>query len=128
MVKSYKFSCCFAILVLLKKFFNFFRLFLAFPYSSVLTYPNSTAFQVIEQELPAIEAGCKAFDANYSPKIVVVICTKRHMNRFFETQQNGNGLAMVNLLPGSVMDEKFSTEGLQEYFMLSHNPIKVSFL
>ncbi|KAI1702534.1 piwi domain-containing protein [Ditylenchus destructor] len=79
---------------------------------------------VIEQELPAIEAGCKAFDANYSPKIVVVICTKRHMNRFFETQQNGNGLAMVNLLPGSVMDEKFSTEGLQEYFMLSHNPIK----
>ncbi|KAI1710487.1 piwi domain-containing protein [Ditylenchus destructor] len=79
---------------------------------------------VIDEELPAIVAGCKAFDKNYSPKIVVVICTKRHSNRFFETEMNGNGPAMKNLMPGSVMDDKFSTEGLEEYFMLSHNPIK----
>lgn len=58
---------------------------------------------VIERELPQIQGAFKKFP-NYSPKLSVVVCGKRHHARFFGTspdQVMDNG----NTPPGTVIDK-----------------------
>ncbi|EME38877.1 hypothetical protein DOTSEDRAFT_92165 [Dothistroma septosporum NZE10] len=69
---------------------------------------------VKEQELTAIKSACakagaSAQSENYTPKITVVICTKRHQTRFYPTSLNPGkefDSKTGNPLPGMVVDDR----------------------
>jgi hypothetical protein len=70
--------------------------------------------------LEAFKLGCLKYDENYKPKLMFVVGTKRHYKKFFTTREG----QVVNLTPGSVINEKIVRPDLPEFFMQSHYPIK----
>lgn len=71
--------------------------------------------------MEAIKTGCILYDESYKPKFMFVIGTKRHFKKFFMERDGG----VVNLTPGSVVNEKIVRPDLPEFFMQSHFPLKV---
>lgn len=78
--------------------------------------------QAVEEELEAFKIGCLHYDENYKPKFMFVVGTKRHFKKFFMVHED----KIVNLIPGSVINEKIVRPELPEFFMQSHFPIKVT--
>nr|CAD2172651.1 unnamed protein product [Meloidogyne enterolobii] len=74
----------------------------------------------VEEELEAFKIGCLHYDENYKPKFMFVVGTKRHFKKFFMVHED----KIVNLTPGSVINEKIVRPELPEFFMQSHFPIK----
>jgi hypothetical protein len=78
--------------------------------------------------LNALKEGCHQFGAkngieNYTPKFTFVVGTKRHFKRFFAGQIPEK---VRNLLPGSVMEKKFTRPDLPaEFFLQSQFAAKV---
>ncbi|KAH7728981.1 WAGO-3 protein [Aphelenchoides avenae] len=73
-----------------------------------------------DEELPALKAGCEDYREGYKPRFVFVIGTKRHFKRFM-VERDGR---LDNMLPGSVVEEKFTRTDCTEFYMQSHNPIQ----
>ena len=73
--------------------------------------------------MEAIKHGCYQYDADYKPKFIFVIGTKRHFKKFFTIRDGRVG----NLDPGSVIAETMVREDVPEFFMQSHYPLKALF-
>uniref|UniRef100_A0A914GSD4 Piwi domain-containing protein n=1 Tax=Globodera rostochiensis TaxID=31243 RepID=A0A914GSD4_GLORO len=74
----------------------------------------------IEEEMSALKMGCMDYDDSYKPKFMFVVGTKRHFKKFFMVHDN----TVVNLTPGSVINEKMVRPDIPEFFMQSHYPKK----
>jgi hypothetical protein len=74
--------------------------------------------------MEAFKIGCLNYDENYKPKFMFVVGTKRHFKKFFMVRDD----QIVNLTPGSVINEKMVRPDFPEFFMQSHFPIKVTIL
>ncbi|KAH7722246.1 piwi domain-containing protein [Aphelenchoides avenae] len=74
----------------------------------------------VDRELLAILEGCERYQADYRPRIVFIVCTKRHDKRFF---RNVNG-RLENPLPGTVVDENVVRPDVNEFFVQAHKPLK----
>ncbi|KAG7099080.1 hypothetical protein E1B28_000955 [Marasmius oreades] len=75
--------------------------------------------QVLEQELPRIQAGCAAVGMN--PKITVIVVGKRHHVRFFprsldSKDQDKSG----NCLAGTVVDREIAHPTEFDFYLQSH--------
>uniref|UniRef100_A0A183BQ53 Piwi domain-containing protein n=1 Tax=Globodera pallida TaxID=36090 RepID=A0A183BQ53_GLOPA len=66
----------------------------------------------IEEEMSALKMGCMDYDDSYKPKFMFV--------KFFMVHDN----TVVNLTPGSVINEKMVRPDIPEFFMQSHFPKK----
>lgn len=81
--------------------------------------------------MPALRNGCIDFDPTFKPAFTFVIVTKRHNKRFFAKGRYvvGSNPADVNkslnLPMNSVIDKKVVLADVQEFYMLSHYPLKV---
>ncbi|KAF7631020.1 hypothetical protein Mgra_00008727 [Meloidogyne graminicola] len=74
----------------------------------------------VEEEMEAFKIGCLHYNEDYKPKFMFVVGTKRHFKKFFMVHDD----QIVNLTPGSVINEKVVRPDLPEFFMQSHYPIK----
>lgn len=77
---------------------------------------------MVNDELPAIREGFKDFKADYRPKFVVVVVSKRHWKRFF--LQQGNRINETE--PGTVIDTKIVRADMDEFYLQSHRALLVS--
>lgn len=62
---------------------------------------------VVKEEMPAIQAAFRKFasgQAQYNPKLTIVICGKRHHTRFYPTEA-ANADSNGNPRPGTVVDQ-----------------------
>ncbi|KAI1728077.1 piwi domain-containing protein [Ditylenchus destructor] len=75
----------------------------------------------IEQELKAIKRGFDDVDPDYDPKIMYIVCTKRHFKRMFKKLQNGS---IDNPDPGSVLQDPFNSHYAKEVWMQAHKAIQ----
>ncbi|EPS44580.1 hypothetical protein H072_1419 [Dactylellina haptotyla CBS 200.50] len=79
--------------------------------------------KVIENEVHDIRQACKLLDPNYSPKMTVIICTKRHHSRFFPVDKFGsdrNG----NVVPGTCIERDITHVTDFDFFLCSHSAIQ----
>ncbi|KAL3101146.1 hypothetical protein niasHS_001606 [Heterodera schachtii] len=74
----------------------------------------------IDEEMSALKMGCMDYDESYKPKFMFVVGTKRHFKKFFMVHDG----TVVNLTPGSVINEKMVRPDIPEFFMQSHYPKK----
>ncbi|KAH7726422.1 piwi domain-containing protein [Aphelenchoides avenae] len=74
----------------------------------------------VNDELPAIRQGCLDFNANFKPRFVLIIVSKRHNKRFWAKQGNRT----VDTEPGSVVDTKIVRADVKEFYLQSHARLK----
>ncbi|KAI1727141.1 piwi domain-containing protein [Ditylenchus destructor] len=75
----------------------------------------------IEQELESIKRGFADVDPEYDPKIMYIVCTKRHFKRLFKKLPNGN---VENADPGSVLQDPFNSHYAKEVWIQAHKAIQ----
>ncbi|TKR83128.1 hypothetical protein L596_016769 [Steinernema carpocapsae] len=73
----------------------------------------------IRDELGAIREAVREIDPKYRPKFALIIVTKRHNKRFFDSSKGVVG----NPLPGTVVDHSVVRTDITEFFLQSHIPI-----
>lgn len=61
------------------------------------------------------------YESNYRPKILFAIATKRHDRRFYVSSEN----KIFNILPGTVINEKFIRPEAENFYMQGHCTSKV---
>lgn len=64
------------------------------------------------------------YNSNYKPKLLYAIGTKRHDRRFFVNSDS----QIHNILPGTVIGEKFTRPEAGNFHMQGHYPLKVIIL
>jgi hypothetical protein len=74
---------------------------------------------VLNLERSRIQNAFKSFE-NYSPKLTMVICTKRHHTRFFDRKNN----TFENTPPGTVVDQGITSITGFDYYLQAHACIK----
>ena len=84
--------------------------------------------QVIEQELEQIKAACRKLEADYQPKITLLVVQKRHHTRLFASDLRDARGKSKNVPPGTVVDSVISHPTELDYFLVSHQGIQVSCL
>ncbi|KAJ3894462.1 argonaute-like protein [Lentinula edodes] len=81
---------------------------------------------VVDEEMPAIQAACSKFskaNAQYNPKLSIVICGKRHHTRFYPTDErnaDNNG----NPKPGTVVDQGVTAVYNFDFFLQAHGSLQ----
>ena len=81
--------------------------------------------EVLNHELSAIRTACTTLELGYEPKVTFIIAQKRHKTRFFvENQDDGVGKTR-NVPAGTVVDTKITTFSEIDFFLASHEGIKV---
>ncbi|KAF3907146.1 hypothetical protein ABW21_db0205470 [Orbilia brochopaga] len=79
--------------------------------------------KVINEEVYDIKRALKSLDEKYEPKLTVIVCTKRHHNRFFPVDKFGsdrNG----NVVPGTLVDRDITHVTDFDFFLCSHSAIQ----
>ncbi len=76
---------------------------------------------MIDEEARAVRDACQNFHTGYRPTISVVITTKRHNRRFFTATYG-------NCPPGTIVDNTVTRPDVTDFYLQSHNPIKVALL
>ncbi|KAL8641325.1 MAG: hypothetical protein Q9226_008650, partial [Calogaya cf. arnoldii] len=81
---------------------------------------------LLENELPKVEAACKALYRKWSPakynKISVIVCGKRHHTRFYPTDiQDADGTEQQNCRSGTVVDRGITMEHGWDFFLQAHH-------
>ncbi|KAL8850376.1 MAG: hypothetical protein Q9221_004696 [Calogaya cf. arnoldii] len=81
---------------------------------------------LLENELPKVEAACKALYRKWSPakypKIAVIVCRKRHHTRFYPTDiEDADGTEQQNCRSGTVVDRGITMEHGWDFFLQAHH-------
>ena len=83
---------------------------------------------VLKNELPAIRRACAKLKGACEPKVTFVIAQKRHKTRLFvENLHDGIGKTK-NIPPGTVVDKDITSLSEIDFFLASHEGIKVIIL
>ena len=83
---------------------------------------------VLNHELSAIRRACSKLESGYEPKVTFIIAQKRHKTRLFvENPNNGIGKTK-NIPPGTVVDKDITSLSEIDFFLASHEGIKVIIL
>ncbi|KAL8653968.1 MAG: hypothetical protein Q9226_003623 [Calogaya cf. arnoldii] len=84
--------------------------------------------RVLLEEISAIEEMCKVkyTSKNFKvPKIVVIICGKRHQTRFYPTkEEDADQQHNYNTRSGTVVDRSITSEYLYDFFIQAHAALK----
>uniref|UniRef100_A0A1I8BDP9 Piwi domain-containing protein n=1 Tax=Meloidogyne hapla TaxID=6305 RepID=A0A1I8BDP9_MELHA len=83
---------------------------------------NFFVFKAYRNELTAIKNGFALHNPDYSPKVVLVIGSKRHFKKFFAVDNNDKA---ENMPPGSIIHEKVVRPDVFEFYLQSHFPVQV---
>ncbi|OCH92760.1 Piwi-domain-containing protein, partial [Obba rivulosa] len=81
---------------------------------------------VVAEEMPEIKAAFKKFNtaqAQYAPKLTIVICGKRHHTRFFPTEEQ-NADRNGNPKPGTVVDRGVTAIYDFDFFLQAHGGLQ----
>ncbi|GAA5934977.1 argonaute/piwi family protein [Sporobolomyces koalae] len=78
---------------------------------------------VVQSEVMAMKAACREIDPNYNPKMLYVVCAKRHNIRFFAANA-ANQDRTGNLPPGTVVDTGITHPYLFEFYLQAHAGLK----
>ena len=79
----------------------------------------------VMEELCGIQDACTGLHPEYKPKISVVVCTKRHKQRFVVK----SGKQPINMEPGTVIDTGVVSPNYHNFFLCSHQAIQgINFL
>ncbi|KAG6551026.1 hypothetical protein Mapa_007259 [Marchantia paleacea] len=76
--------------------------------------------QVLEKEVGAFKAACRAMEKDYNPRITFVVVQKKHHTRFFQDQNFGN------VAPGTVIDRTVCHPRYYDFYLVSHAAIGTS--
>ncbi|BBN15542.1 eukaryotic translation initiation factor 2C [Marchantia polymorpha subsp. ruderalis] len=76
--------------------------------------------EVLDQEVGAFKAACRALEKDYDPRITFVVVQKKHHTRFFQDAQFGN------VAPGTVVDRVVCHPRHYDFYMVSHAAIGTS--
>ncbi|KAK4495381.1 hypothetical protein PRZ48_013712 [Zasmidium cellare] len=90
---------------------------------------------VKRHELPAVRAACELIAIekkvpDYNPPITMVVCTKRHANRFYPISTSGTNAKFVdgktkNFKPGLVVDDRsIRLPKLFDFWLQAHQPLQ----
>ena len=80
---------------------------------------------VLKHEVSAIWRACAKLEPGYEPKVTFVIVQKRHKTRLFVENPN-DGIGKTQDVPaGTVVDTKITTLSEVDFFLVSHEGIKV---
>ena len=83
---------------------------------------------VLNHELSAIRRACSKLESGYEPQVTFIIAQKRHKTRLFvENPNNGIGKTK-NIPPGTVVDKDITSLSEIDFFLASHEGIKVIIL
>jgi eukaryotic translation initiation factor 2C len=77
----------------------------------------------VMEELGGIQDACMELKPDYKPRISVVVCTKRHKQRFVVKKQNGR---FDNLEPGTVVDTGVVSPNYMNFYLNSQQAIQGS--
>ncbi|GAA5854435.1 hypothetical protein JCM5353_003413 [Sporobolomyces roseus] len=78
---------------------------------------------VVQSEVLAIKAACRELDPKYNPKMLYIVCAKRHNIRFFAANP-GDQDRTGNLPPGTVVDTGVVHPYLFEFYLQAHAGLK----
>ncbi|EMD37096.1 hypothetical protein CERSUDRAFT_84117 [Gelatoporia subvermispora B] len=81
---------------------------------------------VVAEEMPEIRAAFRKFNtaqAQYAPKLTIVICGKRHHTRFFPTEEQ-NADRNGNPRPGTVVDRGVTAIYEFDFFLQAHGGLQ----
>jgi len=81
---------------------------------------------VVAEEMPAIQAAFRKFatpQAQYNPKLTIVICGKRHHTRFYPMEEK-NGDNNGNPRPGTVVDQGVTAVYHFDFFLQAHGGLQ----
>ena len=81
--------------------------------------------QVIEKELNQIKQACRELEADYQPKITLLVVQKRHHTRLFAADLRDARGKSKNVPPGTVVDSVIKHPTELDYFLVSHQGIQV---
>lgn len=71
-----------------------------------------------------IQDACTGLNPNYKPFISVVVCTKRHKQRFMLKESGGR---VGNMAPGTVVDTGVVSPNYQNFYLCSQQAIQGTF-
>ncbi|XP_043230773.1 protein argonaute-2-like [Amphibalanus amphitrite] len=80
--------------------------------------------QVIQYELEQIKEACRKLEANYQPKITLLVVQKRHHTRLFAQDLREAKGKSKNVPPGTVVDSVIAHPTELDYFLVSHQGIQ----
>ncbi|GAA6023079.1 hypothetical protein JCM11491_002325 [Sporobolomyces phaffii] len=78
---------------------------------------------VVQSEILAIKAACREIDHKYNPKLLYIVCAKRHNIRFFAANA-ANQDRTGNLPAGTVVDSGVTHPYLFEFYLQAHAGLK----
>ncbi|GAA5968532.1 hypothetical protein JCM3765_006724 [Sporobolomyces pararoseus] len=78
---------------------------------------------VVQSEVLAIKAACRELDPKYNPKMLYIVCAKRHNIRFFASNP-GDQDRTGNLPAGTVVDSGVTHPYLFEFYLQAHAGLK----
>ena len=83
---------------------------------------------VLNHELSAIRRACSKLESGYEPKVTFIIARKRHKTRLFVENPNDGIGKTKNIPPGTVVDKDITSLSEIDFFLASHEGIKVIIL
>ena len=81
--------------------------------------------KVFNHELPALRRACEKLESGYETKVTFIIAQKRRKTRLFVENPN-DGIGKTQDVPaGTVVDSEITTLSEVDFFLASHEGIKV---
>lgn len=86
---------------------------------------NGQFHQVNSQELPKIQDACRrVVGEGYTPKIVIIVCGKRHHTRFYAQKNDQEFSFKGNCMPGTVVDNTITSLYNYDFYLQAHGAVK----
>lgn len=80
--------------------------------------------EVMNVELTAMFRACAAVQANYKPKVTMVVVQKRHHTRFFPGNSKIGDRKNNNVPAGTIVDTEIVHPNETQFFLVSHQSIQ----